>query len=240
MLRSTSDIVIGFVIYPGVTLLDVAGPLQVLTRIGPPVRSVLVGARLTPTATDTAVALTANHTFAQLPAPSVLMVPGGGLGLIKAMVDPDVQHYLSTSAPQARFVASTCTGSLLLASAGLLEGRRATTHWGHAAFLERLGVRYEHATWVEDGPYLTAASSRDGIDMALRLAALLTDGETAMRLAASIAHDGEAATSAGAVGRGAPRSEPLAHLSRSEATGRLAAMRMVLAARPDLLERLAP
>jgi transcriptional regulator GlxA family with amidase domain len=236
MIPARRDTLIGIVLYPGATLLDVAGPLQVLARLGTPFRPVLVAARHTPTATDAPVALAPHHTFGEAAEPAALLVPGGGLGTIKAMVDQELQAYLATGAPAATTVAAIGTGSLVLASAGLLEDRRATTHWGHAGYLERLGAHYDPSPVVADGRFLTAASSVDGIEMAFRLVARLVGDDTANALAADLGHVPPPSPHGAAAA--ALHARPLAHLPRREALGRLAAMRLVLAARPDLLERL--
>jgi transcriptional regulator GlxA family with amidase domain len=229
---------IAFLVYPGASLLDIAGPLRVLTRLGRPFRAVLVGTHVGPMATDTPLATVPNTTFAEVPAPHALVVPGGGLGMVKAMVDPTVTDYVATSVPSATLIASVCTGALLLAAAGVLEGRRAATHWGYATYLERLGARYSARRLVEDGPFITAAGSTAGVDMALRVAERLRDHHTALRIQTELAHDRVAPT---VLSRGAIDSPtPLGHLTRAEALGRLASMRLILAARPDLLTRLDP
>jgi transcriptional regulator GlxA family with amidase domain len=82
-----------------------------------------------------------------------------------------------------------CTGALLLAGAGLLEGRRATTHWAYHRFLDRLGAKYVPERWVEDDRYLTGAGVSAGIDMALRLAARLTNDDLARLVQLGIEYD---------------------------------------------------
>jgi DJ-1/PfpI family protein len=86
-------------------------------------------------------------------------------------------------------VTSVCTGSLLLAGAGLLQGRPATTHWAYHRFLDRLGATYVPQRWVEDGRYLTGAGVSAGIDTALRLAAILTNDNVAGMIQLAIEYD---------------------------------------------------
>jgi transcriptional regulator GlxA family with amidase domain len=225
------DITVAFLVYPGVSLLDVAAPLQVLTSAGRPLRGVLVGADVAPTPTDTPVALTPHGTFADVPAPAVLVVPGGGLGLARAMVDDAVQHYLRAAGAEARIVAANGAGTLLLAAAGMLAGRRAVTHLGYRAFLERLGTPCEARPWFDDGRFVTAAGGDAGIDLMLRVVERLGMSAEAARVRAAMRPPERVEPTAPL--------PPFAHLTDREAQGRLAAMRLILAARPDLLERLA-
>lgn len=164
---------IAFLLYPGLTLLDMVGPLQVLVAAGAPYRTIVVGAHTRVMPSDTGLGVVAEATFADVPRPYALVVPGGGQGTIRAMADEGVQSYLRSAASAAEIVGSVCTGSLVLAAAGLLEGRRATTHWAFARYLNRLGATYERDRWVEDGPFITAAGVSAGIDMGLQLVARL-------------------------------------------------------------------
>ena len=92
--------------------------------------------------TDGPLTVTADHTFADVPDPEVVIVPGGGAPTIKAMGNQVVGDYLRQAADTAPVVGSVCTGALVLAAAGLLEGRQATTHWAYHRLLERLGATY--------------------------------------------------------------------------------------------------
>lgn len=127
---------IAVVLYPGLTALDLVGPLRVLTeleRFAPRYRTVVVGASTEPMATDLPLRLVADATFADVPQPDVLVVPGGRNGTIRAMSDPGVRGYVRGAAASADVVGSVCTGSLILGAVGLLRGREATTHWFFAA-----------------------------------------------------------------------------------------------------------
>jgi len=179
---------IAVVVFPGVTSLDAVGPLTVFDRLPEPYRAVVVGTRTELLATDGALLLQPQRTLAEVPEPFALLVAGGP-GCVAAMADNAIQDYVRHSADTAELVTSVCTGSLVLAAAGLLEGRRATTHWAYAAELERLGAHYVRERWVEDGTFITAAGISAGIDMALVLAARLTDIATARRIQLSIEYD---------------------------------------------------
>ena len=173
---------IALVSYPGLTLLDLVGPLQVLTeleRFAPRYRTVVVGATTEPMATDVGARIVPDRAFAELPHPYAVLVPGGRGATIRAMSDPVIREYVRTAAASADIVASVCTGSLILGGLGMLEGRPATTNWFFSGVLRPLGARYERARWVEDGAMIMSAGVSAGIDMALFLVARLTDEPTA-------------------------------------------------------------
>jgi transcriptional regulator GlxA family with amidase domain len=140
-------------------------------------------------ASDVPIKLTPEKTFDEVPNPYIVIVPGGGLGTLRAMVNPALREYLLVAAPTAHTVASVCTGALILAAAGLLEGRNATTQWALAEHLNRLGAHYQRQRWVQDGKFLCAAGVSAGIDMALHLAAELTDEQLAKKAQLIIEYD---------------------------------------------------
>jgi transcriptional regulator GlxA family with amidase domain len=109
-----------------------------------------------------------------------------------------IRNYVRSAAETAEVAGSVCTGTLILASVGLLEGRRATTHWAYHKVLEELGATYVRKRWVEDGKFISSAGVSAGIDMALALAARLTDEETARRVQRSVGYDHLEALSAAA------------------------------------------
>jgi transcriptional regulator GlxA family with amidase domain len=179
---------IAFVLYPGLTVFDLAGPLQIFTGLSelvPEYRTVVVAERVEPTDTDIRVKMIPTHTFDEVPNPYVLLVPGGGVPTLRAMGNEPIRDYVRSAAETAEVPGSICTGALILASVGLLEGRQATTHWAYHKILEELGAKYVRKRWVEDGKFICSA----GIDMALALAARLTDEETARRVQRSLGYD---------------------------------------------------
>jgi transcriptional regulator GlxA family with amidase domain len=183
---------VAFVLYPGLTLLDLVGPLQVfasLRRFTQQYRPVVVAERLEPMPTDGPLQVTADQTFGDVPDPTVVIVPGGDAPTIKTMGNPAIHDYLRHAADTVPVVGSVCTGSLILAAAGLLEGRQATTHWAYHRLLERLGATYLPQRWVEDGKFITSAGVSAGIDMALALVARLTDEPTARMVQLAIEYD---------------------------------------------------
>jgi transcriptional regulator GlxA family with amidase domain len=182
---------IAFVLYPGLTLLDLVGPLQVLGGLPAPYRTTVVGARIEAMPSDTPLRVTPDATFADVPRPFAIVVPGGSAGTIRAMADPDVQGYIRSAGETAEIVGSVCTGAMVLAAAGLLEGRQATTHWAFAEHLNLLGATYQRKRWVEDGKFITAAGVSAGIDMALQLASRLAGEDYARRIQAVLEYDPE-------------------------------------------------
>ncbi|WP_329586417.1 DJ-1/PfpI family protein [Kitasatospora sp. NBC_01250] len=224
---------IAFVAYPGITVLDLVGPLQVcsaLRDLSPGFRTVVVGERIEPMGTDTPLAVVPSHTFDEVPEPFALVVPGGLAPTLAALADEQLLERLRQAASGAHLVGSVCTGSLLLGAAGLLEGRRATTHWWYRDLLTRFGATPVAERWVEDGRYVTAAGVSAGIDMALHLVARVAGEEVAREIQLLIEYDPQppfgpidwAGTDTG-------RYRPLA---RQVLTG-------ALAGHPELLARLA-
>ncbi|MFF5207524.1 DJ-1/PfpI family protein [Streptosporangium sp. NPDC000396] len=183
---------IAFVLYPGITALDMVGPLQVMSVLAmfdPTYQAVVVAETTEPLGTDTPLRLVPSHTFDQVPEPYALIVPGGGEPTFAAMADERLLERLRTAAATAEVVGSVCTGSLLLAAAGLLEGRRATSHWAAMEFLAKLGAVPVSERVVEDGPFITAAGVSAGIDMALLLTGRLAGEQMARTVQLMIEYD---------------------------------------------------
>jgi transcriptional regulator GlxA family with amidase domain len=133
-----------------------------------------VGQRIEPTKTDSPMRMIPAKSFSEVPDPFAVIVPGGGAGTIEAMKDESLLADLRSTAQTAEIVGSTGTGSLILAAAGLLEGRRAATHWAYSELLEHFGTTYARERWISDGKFLTSAAGSGGIDMMLYLLARLT------------------------------------------------------------------
>lgn len=182
---------IAVLLYPGLTALDLVGPLQVLTvleRFAPEYQTVVVGERAEPMDTDV-LRLVPDRTFVEVPHPAVLVVPGGRIPTIQAMSDPILRDYVRSAAASAEIVASVCTGSLILASLGLLQGRQATTNWFFYKVLEHFGARYRQERWVQDGKFLMSAGVSAGIDLGLYLVSLLTNEATARQVQLAMDYD---------------------------------------------------
>jgi putative intracellular protease/amidase len=177
---------IGFVIYPRFTALDAVGPYEVLSRIGGEV--VWTAPEAGPVETDAGATLVAGVSLDDCPELDVLLVPGGP-GQEDLMDDEGVLGFLRERSASAEWTTSVCTGSLLLGAAGLLEGRRAVTHWLAMERLREFGAEPVHERVVEDGNVITAAGVSAGIDMGLLLAGRLRGRETAEAIQLGIEYD---------------------------------------------------
>lgn len=183
---------IAFVLYPGLTPLDLVGPLQVLSvlaQFDPAYEVVVVGATTSPVGSDTPLSLSASHTFDEVASPYAIVVPGGTEGTFAAMGDQRLLEWVRSVAPSASVIGSVCTGSLILGVAGLLEGRRATTHWSCMHVLAKLGATPVTSRIVEDGPVITAAGVSAGIDWALHLVQRLAGEAMARNVQNMIEYD---------------------------------------------------
>ena len=174
---------IAVVVYPGLTTLELVGTVSVLSGLGlrTGFRIVTVGEHREPVDADTPLKLVPESTFEEVSRPFEILVPGG-LNTITAMGDETLLEYVRSAAKNAELVGSVGTGSLILASVGLLEGRQATTHWACQKVLESFGASYQRKRWVEDGKFIMSAGVSAGIDMGLYLAARLTDEATARQV----------------------------------------------------------
>jgi transcriptional regulator GlxA family with amidase domain len=163
---------IAFVLYPGLTPLDLVGPLQALSAVplvDPSYEVKVVAETTEPVLSDSIIALAASHTFDEAPSPYAIVVPGGGDPTLHAAGHKPLVDYVAEAGAHADIVMSVCTGSIILATAGFLQGRRATTHWAYTDVLENLGVEVVRARWVEDGKFLTTAGVSAGIDGGIHL-----------------------------------------------------------------------
>ncbi|MEU8789444.1 DJ-1/PfpI family protein [Streptomyces sp. NPDC048643] len=169
---------IAIVLYDRFTALDAVGPYETLGRL-PDADTVFVAERTGPLRSDTGrLALTADKSLAEVPHPDIVVVPGGpGQG---AQMDNQVLlDWLRAVDGTSVWTTSVCTGSLLLASAGLLAGRRATSHWLALDGLKAFGAEPTGERVVFDGKYVTAAGVSSGIDMGLTLLGRIAGDEHA-------------------------------------------------------------
>lgn len=180
--------IIAALIYPGFTMLDLVGPIEVLSMI--PNAEVRIAARDAGVVwpDNQAVPFTAPYRLADLEHADVLLVPGGP-GCTVVMQEADVLADLARLHTGTRFTSSVCTGSMILAAAGLLAGLPATTHWTCLPALEAMGVRAVAERWVRHERIVTAAGVSAGIDMALELTALLAGERTARAAQLAIEYD---------------------------------------------------
>jgi cyclohexyl-isocyanide hydratase len=179
--------VIGMLIFPRLTQLDMTGPYEVLARL-PNTKVHLVSHRLDPVVTDRGMMIVPNVTYADCPQLDVVMVPGGP-GQQDLMEDAVVLEFLQKQARAAKYVTSVCTGSLVLGAAGLLKGKRATCHWAAIDHLVPLGAVPVRERVVIDGNIVTGAGVASGIDFALALAAILEGEKVAREIQLQIEYD---------------------------------------------------
>nr|3NOO_A Chain A, ThiJ/PfpI family protein [Pseudomonas fluorescens]3NOO_B Chain B, ThiJ/PfpI family protein [Pseudomonas fluorescens] len=171
---------IGFLLFPEVQQLDLTGPHDVLASL-PDVQVHLIWKEPGPVVASSGLVLQATTSFADCPPLDVICIPGGtGVGAL--MEDPQALAFIRQQAARARYVTSVATGSLVLGAAGLLQGKRATTHWAYHELLAPLGAIPVHERVVRDGNLLTGGGITAGIDFALTLAAELFDAATAQRV----------------------------------------------------------
>ena len=178
---------IGFVLFPNVTQLDLTGPLQVLHRL-PGSKVHIVAKTREPVPSDCGLSLVPTTTFADCPAFDLVCVPGGA-GVSGAIADKATVDFVRRQSAGAKYVTSVCTGAFVLGVAGLLRGRRATTHWAYTHLLPLVGATYEKARVVRDGNVFTGGGVTAGIDFALTVAAEVAGAELAQRIQLSIEYD---------------------------------------------------
>ncbi|QIG43316.1 DJ-1/PfpI family protein [Nocardioides anomalus] len=185
-----------FVLYPGFTALDLVGPFEVLTFV-PGVTTLLVSEHGGPVTSEAPqLALADSLPLDEVPAPDLVLVPGGP-GQADQMDDGPLHAWLRAADRSATWMTSVCTGSLILAAAGLLEGRRATTHWLAADQLARYGATHSDERVVVDGKYVTGAGVSAGIDLALRLTEQIAGPDAAQLRQLSIEYAPEPPYAAG-------------------------------------------
>lgn len=173
-----TDKIILIVLHPGFELLDVVGPFHFLAGTGATVQFVTTGTTLEPVPSGSGPTLAPALTLDQVTdAPAVILVPGGDTGIL--LRDTRAMANLERIGRTAEYVTSVCSGSIALAAAGLLDGRRATSHWSVRHLLGGYGAIEVDERVVEDGNRLTAAGVTAGMDLGIRLVSYLSGEELA-------------------------------------------------------------
>lgn len=178
---------IGFVLFPDLTQLDFTGPLQVLHRL-PGATTHIAAKTRDPVPSDCGLSLVPTTTFAACPPLDLLCIPGG-FGVDEAMADAETMDFVKRQGAHARYVTSVCTGAFILGAAGLLQGKRATTHWAYREFLPLVGATPEHARVVRDGNTITGGGVTAGIDFALTVVAEIAGADAAQQIQLAIEYD---------------------------------------------------
>ncbi|MGY5777718.1 DJ-1/PfpI family protein [Rhizobium sp. LEGMi135b] len=217
----------GLLAFPGVQQLDLTAPYEVFASMED-AEVHLVWKDASPIISATKLVLQPTTTFAECPPLDVICVPGG-VGVNALLEDATVLSFIREQAVQARFVTSVCTGSLVLGAAGLLKGKKATTHWNALDFLESFGAIVTPGRVVRDGNLFTAGGVTAGIDFGLTIVAALRGQEEAEGIQLSLEYAPEPPFHSGL-----PEKASAEVLARTKA--RLAGSRM---ARQTIIARLA-
>jgi cyclohexyl-isocyanide hydratase len=178
---------IGFLLFPGLTALDLVGPHEVLARL-PGVQALRLGPAPGAVTAQHGLRLGVDLSWSAAPPLDVLCVPGGP-GVGEALQDAALLTFLRGPASTSAWLTSVCTGSLLLGAAGLLQGYRATTHWRYHDLLLEAGAHPVRKRVVMDRNRVTAAGVTAGIDLGLFLAALLAGERTARAIELQLEYD---------------------------------------------------
>jgi transcriptional regulator GlxA family with amidase domain len=190
-------------IFDQLTALDAVGPYEVLSRL-PDATVHFIALEPGPKRTETGMlALTADLSLAELPDPEVIVFPGG-FGTRALMHDERVLAWLRRAHETSTWTTSVCTGSLVLAAAGILDGLRATTHWMSLELLGKYGAIPSEERVIEQGKVITAAGVSSGIDMALTLAAKLAGEDVARAIQLAIEYDPQPPFDSGSTAKAGP------------------------------------
>jgi transcriptional regulator GlxA family with amidase domain len=172
---------IAVLLYDEFEPLDAIGPLEVLGQLRG-YKVVTVAKQKGPITSSLGTKIVADYSFEELKHPEVIVVPGGLFGTIATSKDPATLAWLLEADKTSEYTTSVCTGAWILGAAGVLKGRHASTHWTGADYLEDFGAQYSNKRYTIDGKYVTAAGVSAGIDMSLKLLAMI-EGEDAAKVA---------------------------------------------------------
>ncbi len=187
MIDTPAPFRIGFLLFPRLTQLDLTGPYEILARL-PRAEVHLLWKTLEPVRSEHGLAIVPTTTLADCPPLDLVCVPGGP-GVNALLDDREVVAFLGRAAAEARYVTSVCTGSLLLGAAGLLRGRRATSHWLSRDLLRAFGAEPTPERVVVDGHMITGGGVTAGIDFGLRVVAEIAGQEVAEAIQLLVEYD---------------------------------------------------
>jgi cyclohexyl-isocyanide hydratase len=178
---------ITFLLFPNLTQLDFTGPLQILSRL-PGAQVALAAKSMAPVSTDAVLTLNPTHTFDDCPPTDLLCIPGG-FGVDDAMQDDATISFVKREGARAKYVTSVCTGAFILGAAGLLTGKRATTHWAYHDALAQVGATPVKERVARDGNVFTGGGVTAGIDFAFTLAAEIAGEDVAKAIQLGLEYD---------------------------------------------------
>ena len=193
---------LAFLLFPGITQLDLTGPVQFLSRL-PHAKVDLVWDSLDPVPTDAGFSILPTATFAQVPRADVLCVPGG-MGVAGVIDHAPALDWVRAVGGEAEWVTSVCTGALVLGAAGLLQGYQATTHWAWHDLLSLFGAEPVSARTVFDRNRVTGGGVTAGIDFALALMARIAGDDHARAVQLALEYDPAPPFDAGSPAKAGP------------------------------------
>ena len=195
---------VAFLVYEGLTTLDLIGPYEVINAV-PGWKVRFVAKQAGEVRVDSkAFGITVDNALADVAQPDIFVVPGGIEGTFAAAADEEILDWVRKAHETSKWSTSVCTGSLILGAAGVLTGKRATTHWGATAMLEQYGAEFTSQRVVEDGKVMTAAGVSSGIDMALTLVGRIEGDDTARAVQHAIEYDPQRPYDAGSPEKAGP------------------------------------
>lgn len=190
-----------FFLYEGCTALDVVGPAEILSRI-PEIKIQMASQWIGEIQTDTpSMKLIATHKLEDIKASEVLIIPGATVAFLEILQNKKVLSWIKGIYTNAKFVCSISSGSIILAAAGILEGKNATSHWYSLRFLADYGVKIVQERYIKDGKIITSAGSTAGLDMALYLTDLLAGKDIAKAIQLMLEYDPEPPFLSGSLGK---------------------------------------
>lgn len=198
----TSPFRIGFVLFDDLTQLDFTGPLQVLHRL-PGAEVHLVAKTMQPVQTDCGPFIMPSTSLGDCPDLDLICIPGG-FGIDNAMRDRELIDFVRRQAVQAQYVTSVCTGAFILGAAGLLRGKRATTHWSYHDELARVGATPTEGRVVRDGNLFTGGGVTAGIDFALTIVREIAGESMAQAIQLGLEYDPHPPVDAGSPHKAPP------------------------------------
>jgi len=207
-------------LYPEFTALDAIGPYEVLAH-APGVDLVFVAKEKGIVVADSErLKIVVDYGFDDIEACDILLIPGGQ-GEAPLCYDEETLNWVRKIHATTTYTTSVCTGSLILAAAGILDGKKATTHWAAADILNEFGASYQAERWVEEGKIITAAGVSAGIDMALYLLADMQHEDVARSVQLAIEYDPQPPFDNGSVAKSVPHvHEALSQMFEQKMRGR--------------------
>ena len=193
----------GLLVFPNLTQLDLTGPYEVLARL-PGAETLLLWKNLDPVQSEHGLTILPMATLETSGPLDLILVPGGATGINPLLEDGEILDFLRRAAVEARYVVGVCTGSLVLGAAGLLRGRRATTHWMSRDQLRSFGAEPVAQRVVVDGKFFTGGGVTAGIDVALTVAAEIAGRATAEAIQLGIEYDPQPPFASGSPERADP------------------------------------